>query len=77
MKNQIKSEIGTERTRLENLVNTVEDILDNVIKWRDNIHGLGKPNLKSEESAAQRKELKVKGLKILTPIKCLIDYQFL
>ena len=71
MKNQIKSKIGTERTRLENLVNTVEDILDNVIKSRDSIHGLGKPNLKSEESGAQRKELKVKGLKILTPNQML------
>ena len=34
-------------------------------------------DLESEESAAQGKEQKAKGLKILTPTKCLIDYQFL
>ena len=36
LKDQIKTEVGVERTRLEHLVNTVEGILDNV-RWRGNI----------------------------------------
>ena len=47
-------------TKLENLVNAIEDILDSV-RWRDNI-----PDLESEESAAQRKNQPGRGLKILT-----------
>ena len=35
------------------------------------------PDLESEESAAQRRKQKGRGLKILTPQKCLADYQFL
>ena len=31
-------------------------------------------DLESEESAAQRKNQLGRGLKILTPIKCLADY---
>ena len=67
MKDQVKSKIGAEHTRLENLVNTVEDILDNVIRWRKNILGLEIPDLESEEYAAQGKKQKAKGSKILTP----------
>ena len=36
LKDQIKTEIGVERTKLEHLVNAVEGILDNV-RWRGNI----------------------------------------
>ena len=36
LKDQIKTEVGVERARLEYLVNTVEGILDNV-RWRGNI----------------------------------------
>ena len=61
MKDQVKSKIGAEHTRLENLVNTVEDILDNVIRWRKNILGLEIPDLEREESAAQGKGQKAKG----------------
>ena len=67
LKDQVKSKIGVEHTKLENLVNTVEDILENVIRWHKNILGLEIPDLESEESAAQGKEQKAKGLKILTP----------
>ena len=59
LKDQIKSKIGVERTRLENLVNNVEDILDNVIK-RHNIFGLEIPDLESEESAAQKRNQQYK-----------------
>ena len=67
MKDQVKSKIGAEHTRLENLVNTVEDILDIVIRWRKNILGLEIPDLESEEYSAQGKKQKAKGSKILTP----------
>ena len=71
LKDQIKSKIGVERTRLKNLVNTVEDILDSAIKWCDNILGLGISDLESEAFAAQGKEQKAKELKILTPNQML------
>ena len=35
------------------------------------------PELKSEESAAERTKIDGKGLKILNQIKCLVDYQLL
>ena len=35
------------------------------------------PELESEESAAQRRKQEGQGLKLLTPTKCLVDYQFL
>ena len=60
LKDQIKSKIDVERTRLENLVNNVEDILDNIIKWH-NIFGLEIPDLESEESAAQKRNQQDKG----------------
>ena len=49
LKDQIKTNTGVSRTRLENLVSGVENILDSV-RWRDN-----KTDLESEESAAQRR----------------------
>ena len=49
LEDQINTKTGVSRTRLENLVNAVEDILDS-IRWRNNI-----PDLESEESAAQRR----------------------
>ena len=70
-KDQIKFKIGAERTRLENLVSTVEDVLDNVIRWRDNILALEITDLESEESAAQRRNQQGQGLKILTPNQLL------
>ena len=60
MKNQINTNTGVPRTRLENLANFVEDILDSV-RWRGNI-----PDLESEESAAQKRNQPGRGLKILT-----------
>ena len=63
LEDQIKTKIGVQRTRLENLRIVVRDILDGV-RWSDNI-----PDLESEESASQRRnELSSgQGLKILTP----------
>ena len=63
--NQINTNISTSRTRLENLVNAVEDILDSA-RWRDNI-----PDLESEESVAQRRNQPARGLTILTPNQML------
>ena len=37
LKDQINTNTGVLRTRLKNLVNAVEDILDSV-SWHDNIH---------------------------------------
>ena len=65
LKNQINANISTSRTRLENLVNAVEDILDSA-RWRDNI-----PDLESEESVAQRRNQPARGLTILTPNQML------
>ena len=65
MKNQINTNTGVPRTRLENLANFVEDILDSV-RWRSNI-----PDLESEESAAQKRNQPGRGLKILTPNQML------
>ena len=65
MKDQINTDTGVSCTRLENLVNAVEDILDSV-RWRDNI-----PDLESEESAAERRNQPGRGLNILTPNQML------
>ena len=65
LKNQINTNISTSRTRLENLVNAVEDILDSA-RRRDNI-----PDLESEESVAQRRNQPARGLTILTPNQML------
>ena len=65
LKYQINTNISTSRTRLENLVNAVEDILDSA-RWRDNI-----PDLESEESVAQRRNQPARGLTILTPNQML------
>ena len=64
---QINIKTGTERERLVNLVNTVEDILDNIREKRD-MHGSEIPDLEGEEFAAQRNNQQT---------KCLVDYQFL
>ena len=66
--NQIKlipSQTGVVRTRLENLVNVIEDILDSV-RWCSDI-----PDLESEKSAAQRRNQPGRGLKIWTPNQML------
>ena len=67
LRDQIKIKTGVSRTRLENLVNVVEDILDGV-RWGNNL-----PDLKCEESAAQRRNESSsgQGLKILTPDQML------
>ena len=65
LKNQINTNTGVPRTRLENLANFVEDILDSV-RWRGNI-----TDLESEESAAQKRNQPGRGLKILTPNQML------
>ena len=60
LKNQINNKTDTSHTRLENLVNAVEDILDSV-RWCGDIL-----NLESEESTAQRRNQPGPGLKFLT-----------
>ena len=76
LKEQINTKTGVSRSRLENLVNVVEDILDSV-RWRVDIPELEIPDSESEESSAQRKNQPGRGLKILNQTKCLVDYQFL
>ena len=49
MKDQINTINSVLRTRLENLANTVEDILDS-LRWHDTV-----PDLECEEYAAQRR----------------------
>ena len=67
LRDQNETQIGVLRTRLENLVNIAEDILDGV-RWHDNT-----PDLESEESASRRKNESSSGqwLKILTPSQIL------
>ena len=52
---QIKTKIGVERTRLENLANAIENVLDDVIGRDDGLIYVEMPDLESEESAAQRR----------------------
>ena len=70
LKKQINTKTGISCTRLENLVNVVEDILDSV-RWHDNIPDLEIPDLESEESAAQGRNQPGRWLKILTPNQML------
>ena len=56
---EIGIKTGIEYERLINLVNTVEDILDNVRQKRD-MHGSEIPDLESEEFDAQRNNHKDK-----------------
>ena len=65
MKNQINTKTGVSCTRLENLVNVVEDVVDGV-RWRGDI-----PDLESKESAGERRNQPRRGLKILTPNQML------
>ena len=65
LKDQINTNTGVSCTRLENLVNAVEDILDSV-RWRDNI-----PDLEIGKFAAQRRNQPGQGLKILEPNQML------
>ena len=71
MNEQIRTKIGVERTRLENLVNAVENVSDRVIKWHDDLIDVKMPELESEESAAQIRNQQGQGLKILTPSQML------
>ena len=51
LNDQIKNKIGDERTRLENLVNAVKNVLDHVMEWSyNNLIDVEMPNLESEES---------------------------
>ena len=51
LNDQIKNKIGDERTRLENLVNAVKNVLDHVMKCSyNNLIDVEMPNLESEES---------------------------
>ena len=68
MKDQINTRISVEHTRLKNLVNVVEDILDSV-RWHGDIL-----DLESEESAAQRRNQSRQGLKTLTPNQMLSTF---
>ena len=67
---QICIKTCVEHKRLENLANTVKDILDGVRGNRD-LHVLEIPDLENEESAAQRRNQLKQGLKILTPNQLL------
>ena len=56
LNDQIRIKIGVERTRSENLINTVENVLDHVVRWRDDdLIDVEMPDLEGEESAAQRR----------------------
>ena len=65
LKNQINTKTGISRTRLENLVNVLEDILDSV-RWCGDI-----PDLESEERVAQRRNKPGRGFKNLAPNQML------
>ena len=65
MRDQIKTESGISRTRLENFVNVVKNSLDNVWLY-DNM-----PELESEIPAEQGRKQRGQGLKILTPNQML------
>ena len=75
MKEQInKTNDGVKSARLENLVNAAENVLEHVIKWRDDdLIDVEMSNLKGEESVEQKGQ----GLKISTPNQMLSDYHFL
>ena len=60
-RDQIKTMIGVSRTRIENLVNAVEDVLDNVRLYGNSF------DLRSTKSSNQERQ----GLKILTPNQML------
>ena len=68
---QIRTKTVVERTRLEDLVNAVENVLDRVIRWRDDLIDVKMPELESEEAAAQIRNQQGQGLKILTPNQML------
>ena len=56
LNDQIRIKIGVERTRSENLIYTVENVLDHVVRWRDDdLIDVEMPDLEGEESAAQRR----------------------
>ena len=65
LRDQIKTETSVSRTRLENLVNVVKNILDKGELY-DNM-----PELESKISAEQRRNQRGQGLKILTPDQML------
>ena len=65
LKNQINTKAGVSCTRLENLVNVVEYILDSAGSCDDI------PDLEIEESAAKKRKQPGRGLKILTPSQML------
>ena len=53
---QIQTKIFVKRTRLENLVNAVKNMLDSVTRWRGNdLIDVEMPDLEREESAAHRR----------------------
>ena len=69
---QIETKAGVKRTRLKNLVNAVENVLDYVTRRRGNdLIDVEMPDLESEESAEQRRNQRGQGLKILTPNQML------
>ena len=70
MNEQINTNTGVERIRLEHLVNVVEDILDGVEGKKD-LYLLEIPDLESEEYAAQRRNQSGRGSKILMPNQML------
>ena len=61
LRDQIKTMIGVSRTRIENLVNALEDVLDNVRLYGNNF------DPRSTKSSNQERQ----GLKILTPNQML------
>ena len=61
-----KIKTGVIHTRLKNLLNAVENVLNDVIGRESGLINAEMPELESEESAAQRRNKEGKGLKILT-----------
>ena len=58
-----KIKTGVIHTRLKNLLNAVENVLNDVIGRENGLINAEMPELESEESAAQRRNKEGKGLK--------------
>ena len=63
---QIDTKTGVKRVRLKNLLNAVKNILKDVIGRDNGLINVEMSDLKSEESAEQRRNQGGQGLKILT-----------
>ena len=71
LKEQTETKAGVKRTRLKNLVNAVENVLNDVTGRDNGLNDIEMPDLESEEYAEQRRNQGGQGLKILTPNQML------